>query len=260
MNALFKLRKDSALFGAFPFKFILYAAILSDVVIEEDEKNEIRWAVCGKNETDLYDLFSSFDSEKDSESELLISLGELEEEGLIKTTEEGTIYVGQFLGRVFTPFVKESSLCEKAVEMIKDALSKHLKSLKSASAKSRGIVLKEDFEKLLDKGIANLKTSDLNTLHGILYEIYTGGEVYVIAGKVDAVQTYNMLRKYDVYTVFALITESVLNYDTYRSRYTPNLKLVANMAEDVYRALIKSKTPGSKDYMREEVEEEKEVF
>lgn len=259
MNVLFKLKKDSPIFGVFPFKTILYTAILSDVIVKEDEENDIRWAVCGKNEADFYDLFESFDSHKDEESELLATLEELENEGLIQCSEYGVITVGQFVGRAYVPFAKEDSLCNKAVEKIKAALNSHLKSLKSASAKSRGVTLKEDFEKLLDKGIGKMRTGDLNILHGILYEVYTGGEVYVIKGQVDAVQTYNMLRRYDVYTVFALITEAVLNYDTYRSKHTPNLKLVAQMAEDVYRALIKSKTPGSKEYMREDTEE-KEVF
>ena len=92
---------------------------------------------------------------------------------------------------------------------------------------------------------------DFTELHGYLYEVYTGGEIYVLRGKVEYFQTNNMLKAYDRFTVFSLIVEATLRYDKYRKKGVPTLTNVACMKDDVFHTLVRSSDEGSKDYMRE---------
>lgn len=255
MNGLLKIKKGSPILGLIPLKMFVYAVLISDLVpLEEDDE---KLAVFSRDEQTLYDLFPSFD--EGDEHDFADALNTLTEENLIYIREEDELIVcGTFQGKTFVPFTTENSMFDRSVEAVRKALKEFGTSLGGYS-KSRRRHLADSFEELLNKGVASFTGGDFNSLHEILYEVYTGGENYVIKNKVDGFQTTNMIKHYDKNTVFSIIVEAILNYDKYRSRYTPSLTMVANMAEDVYRALIKSKTPGSKDYLREKTTDE-EVF
>ena len=247
MNTLFRLRKDMPLAGLVPFKHILYMALLSDVTILEEDDS--RMAIFAKEQSDLYDYFSDWANEDDRRDEVLKALNELSEDGLIYFDDEDRIFLGEFRGRKFFPFEVKTSMFETASKLLDDAIKTYGAS-KSAKDKSRSRYIREQVDKLFSTGIESLSPSDFTDLHGYVYELYTGGEIYTIRNKVEYYQTNNMLKHYDRFTVFALIVEGTLNFDKYRSKGVPTLTTVACMADDVFRGLTKSDA-GSKDYMRE---------
>ena len=95
-----------------------------------------------------------------------------------------------------------------------------------------------------------MRPGDFTELHSLLYEVYTGGEVYILRSKTEQFQTSNMLKAYDRHTVFALIVYGTLNYDEYRPKGLPTMTTVACMKDEVFGKLAKP-TKGSKDYMRD---------
>lgn len=247
MNALFKLRKDMAITGAVPFKYLLYAALLSKVTVFTDE--DTKYGVFSENQFDLYDYFSDWDHSDDRRNEVLRALNDLADEGLIWFDDDDRIYLGEFRGKKFFTFEVKNSLFDEALSLFETAVKRYGRS-KSAKDKSRSRYIKEQVDRLIDKGVDNMTPGDFTELHGYLYEIYTGGEIYLIRGKVEHFQTNNMLKAYDKFTVFALIVEATLRYDTYRKKGVPTLTNVACMKDDVFHALTKTDS-GSKDYMRE---------
>ena len=242
MNTLLRLHKDMAICGLLPLKTLLYAALLSNVTTLET--GDVKYGVYAGDYQDLYDTLSDWDSD-----EIYKALNELSDDGLIWFDEEDNLYLGEFRGKRFFTFEQKSSLVDEAVKLIKDAVKTYGKS-KSAKDKSRSRYLLEKIEALIDKGVDQLRPSDFTDLHGYLYEVYTGGEIYNIRNKTEYYQTSNMLKAYDRNTVLALIAEGTLHYDKYRSKGMPTLTNVACMKDDVYHGLVRE-SAGSKEYMRE---------
>lgn len=249
MNVLLRLRKDMPITGLVPFKYLLYLAMLSKVVPHIVEEEETKYGIFDGVEGDLYDYYPDWDDADDRKSEVLKALNDLTDEGLIWFDEEDNIYLGEYRGKKFFPFEAENSLYDNAVKKLDDAIKRYGKS-KSAKDKSRARYIREQIDKLIDRGVENLTPINFTDLHGYLYEIYTGGEIYIIRGKAEHFQTNNMLKAYDKFTVFSLIVEATLEYDKYRKRGVPTLTNVACMKDDVFKALTKP-DEGSKDYMRE---------
>lgn len=235
--------------GLVPFRYLLYSALLSDVVPFTSEDEDIKYGVFSESEQELYDHYPDWDSADDRRNEVLKALNDLAEEGLIWFDEDGHIYLGEYRGKKFFPFEVKNSLFDDANKLLADALKGYYKS-KSAKDKSRSRYIREQIDRLLEKGVENMSPGDFTDLHGYLYEVYTGGEIYIIRGKAEHFQTNNMLKAYDKFTTFSLIVEATLRYDSYRKRGIPTLTNVACMKDDVFRALTKTDI-GSKDYMRE---------
>ena len=68
MNSLFKLRKNMAIPGLVPFKYLLYAALLTKVTSFEPEDSDEKFGVFSENISDLYDYFPEFNSKTNSNS------------------------------------------------------------------------------------------------------------------------------------------------------------------------------------------------
>ena len=249
MNILLRLRKDMTIAGIVPFRYLLYTAMLSDVVTYEPEDEDTRYGIYGGEQEDLYDHFSDWCNEDDRRDEVLQALNDLCDEGFIFFDDDDRVYLGEFRGRKFFTFEQKNSLYERAEKTLDEALKRYGRS-KSAKDKSRARYIREQIDKLIDKGIENLSPGNFTDLHGYLYEIYTGGEIYMVRGKVEHFQTKNMLKAYDKFTVYALLVEATLRYDTYRKKGVPTLTNVACMKDEVFGALTKP-DEGSKDYMRE---------
>lgn len=245
MNGLLKLHKSSPIVGCVPFKHLLYLALLSDISTYEDG-DEKRWAIFAREQSDLYDYFSDWTSDDDKDDEVYNSLNELSEDGLIFFDDEDRIYVGEFRGRHFFPFEQKSSVFDKAVELLDTELKRYGKS-KSAKDKSRARYIREQIDNLT-RDVESMTPGSFTELHGYLYEIYTGGEVYTIRNKTEYYQTNNILKAYDRYSTFAILVEGVLHFDKYRKRGLPTLINVACAKDDIMRGLTQG--DGSKDYMR----------
>lgn len=249
MNALLRLRKDMSITRMVPFKYLLYSAMLSDVVPFTPEDEDVKYGVFAEPEQELYDYYTDWTHSDDRRDEVLKALNELADEGLIWFDEDNRVYLGEFRGRKFFPFEVKSSLFDEAKDVLETELKRYGRS-KSAKDKSRSRYIREQVNKLYDKGVENMTPGDFTDLHGYLYEIYTGGEIYLIRGKAEHFQTNNMLKAYDRFTVFSLIVQATLHYDDFRKKGVPTLTNVACMKDDVFRALTKTDS-GSKDYMRE---------
>lgn len=249
MNVLLRLRKDMPITGIVPFKYLLYAAMLSNVVPHFMEDEDTKYGIFAETEGELYDYFPDWDNSDDRRNEVLKALNDLADEGLIWFDDDENIYLGEYRGKKFFPFEAENSMYDDAVKKLNEAIKGYGRS-KSAKDKSRSRYIREQIDKLIDKGVDNLTPGNFTDLHGYLYEIYTGGEIYIIRNKAEHFQTNNMLKAYDKHTVFSLIVEATLGYDKYRKRGVPTLTNVACMKDDVFKALTKP-DEGSKDYMRE---------
>lgn len=248
MNALFRLRKDMQITGLVPFKYLLYSAMLSDVTPYTPDDEETKYGVFSGVQEDLYDYFPEWDHVDDRRNEVLKALNDLAEEGLIWFDEEDRVYLGEYRGKKFFTFEVKNSLFDSAMELLDRELKRYGKS-KSAKDKSRSRYIRDQIDQLIDRGVENLGPGNFTDLHGYLYEVYTGGEIYILRGKVEHFQTNNMLKAYDKFTVFSILVEATLRYDTYRKKGVPTLTNVACMKDDVFRTL--TKTDSGKEYMRE---------
>jgi hypothetical protein len=237
--------------GLVQLKYLLYCTLLSDTVAEEMEDGS-RYVKYSKDVSHLKDLWGDFSS---SPKNNLFdeALEELESEGLILFgfEDSDTVYVGELRGRKFFPFELESPLVDKAVEKVMTQIKEYGKH-KSTLAKSRAKYLHKEFQDLLDDGVENWQPQKFTELHGILYELYTGGEQYIIRNKVEYYQTNNMLKAFDRTTLFSIMVEAVLNYHDYRNGL-PTLVNVAFVKDEVLAKL--TRPDGSKEYMREELTE-----
>lgn len=249
MNGLLKLRKDMAIVDAVPFKYLLYMAMLSDVVPMDEDGT--RYAVCSIKEVEFYDdYFPEWNSDSRT-TEVTKAMDELVDEGLIRFDDDfppnqGIIYLGEFRGRRFFPFEKKDS----TINLAKEAIEEALKDFNSTPRRvSRAKYIKSQIREMLEKGVDSMTPGDFTELHGYLYEIYTGGENYILRNKTEQFQTTNMLKAYNKQTTFALIVEGTLHYDKYRKHGVPTITNVACMKDDVFRSLTKG--GGSKDYMRD---------
>ena len=249
MNGLFRLRKDMPIANLVPFKYLLYSALLSNITPYTPDDEDVKYGIFAGEQGDLYDYYSDWDATDIRKNEVYKALNDLSEEGLISFDDEDRIYLGEYRGKKFFPFEVKNSLFDKAMEHIKNAI-KQYGSSRSMKDRSRARYIKEQINRLVDKGVDSMTPGDFTELHGYLYEMYTGGEIYLIRNKAEHFQTNNMLKAYDKFTVFALIVEATLQYDTYRKRGIPTLTNVACMKDDVFRALMKP-DEGSKDYMRD---------
>ena len=249
MNALLRLRKDMPITGLVPFKYLLYSALLSDVVPFTPHGEDIKYGIFSETEQELYDYYPDWDNIDNRRNEVFKALNDLSEEGLIWFDDDSRIYLGEFRGKKFFPLEVKNSLFDDANKLLETELKKYGSS-KSAKDKSRSRYIREQIDRLLDKGVENMSPGDFTELHGYLYEVYTGGEIYLIRNKTEYFQTNNMLKAYDKFTVFSLIVEATLRYDFYRKKGIPTLTNVACMKDDVFHALTKSDM-GSKDYMRD---------
>lgn len=249
MNVLLRLRKDMVVTGLVPYKYLLYAAMLSNVIPYKPDDEDIKYGIFAETQQDLYDYYPDWDHADDRRNEVLKALNDLAEEGLIWFDDEERIYLGEYRGKKFFTFEVKNSLFDEANKVLDTELKRYGKS-KSAKDKSRSRYIREQIDRLLDKGVENMTPGDFTDLHSYLYEVYTGGEIYMIRGKVEHFQTNNMLKAYDKFTVFSIITEATLNYDRYRKKGVPTLTNVACMKDDVFHALTKP-DDSSKDYMRD---------
>lgn len=249
MNVLLRLRKDMVVTKLIPFKYLLYAALLSDVTPYYSDEDKCKYGIFAKDYDDLFDDLSAWTSLDDRKDELLNAINELIEEELIFLDDSNHIYLGEFRGKKFFPFEVKNSLYDKASALLKETLDSY-KSAKSAKMRSRGRYLQEQIDLLLENGVEKLTAKDFTDLHGYLYELYTGGETYIIRNKVEYFQTNNILKAYDKFTTFALLIEGTLHFDKYRRRGMPTLTTVACIKDDVVNGLTRSEA-GSKEYMRE---------
>lgn len=236
--------------GLVPFKYLVYSAMLSSIVPFIPDDEDIKYGIFSETEQDLYDYYSEWDDADDRKSEVVKALDDLTDEGLIWFDDEGRIYLGEYRGRKFFPFEVKSSLFDNAKEFMYSEIKRYGKS-KSAKDKSRARYISEQIDKLLDRGVENMAPGNFTDLHGYLYEVYTGGEIYIIRNKTEHFQTSNMLKAYDKFTVFSLIVEATLRYDKYRKKGVPTLTNVACMKDDVFHSLTKVDMD-SKEYMRNE--------
>ena len=249
MNILLRMRKDMVVTSLVPFRYLVYAAMLSDVVPYKSGEDGVKYGVFSETCQDLYDRLPDWDHSDDRRNELFKALNDLMEEGLVWFDSEHRVYLGEFRGKKFFTFEVVNSLFDKSRELFEKALKAYGKS-KSAKDRSRSLYIGEQFENLMTKGVTNLTPGDFTDLHGYAYEVYTGGEIYILRGKVEHFQTTNMLKAYDKSTGFSLIIESTLNYETYRKKGMPTLTNVACMKDDVFRSLTRGDS-SSKEYMRE---------
>lgn len=247
MNTLLRLHKDMVISGLIPFRYLLYTAMLSNVAVFEED--DTRYGIYGGEQSDLYDHFSDWTSEDERADEVLKALNDLSEEGLIFFDDEDNVFLGEFRGRRFFTFEQKNSLYDNAEKLLDKELKRYGNS-KSAKDKSRARYIRGKIDAFVDKGIDNMRPGDFTDLHGYLYEIYTGGEIYVLRGKTEHFQTNNMLKAYDKFTTYALLVYATLDYDSYRKKGVPTLTNVACMKDDVFRSLTKA-DEGSKDYMRD---------
>lgn len=247
MNGLLKLRKEMIITGLVPLKYLLFTILLSDIYKIESDGSV--FAVSSIKIPDLYDYFSDFNSSKNSELDK--ALDSLADEGLIFFDEvnDGIIYVGEFRGRKLFTFEVKGSMFESAKEELENALKEYSKS-KSIKDKSRSRYIREQVDKFVEQGIDKLGPSDFTDLHGYLYELYTGGEIYTIRNKIEYYQTNNMLKAYDRFTVFAILVEGTLHYGKYSKKGIPTLTNVAYHKDDIFKSLTRADS-GSKEYMRD---------
>lgn len=244
MNALIRLRKDMVITGVVPFKYLLYGAMLSEVSpLEEDG---VKYGVCSRDVSDLRDLFHEWGGKEDLFQKALEELGE---EGLVMYSDDGeTVFLGEFRGKRFFTFEATNSMADKALETLRAAI-KQFKKSKSAITKSRARFIESQVDTLLARGIETWMPNDFTELHGFLYEVYTGGEVYNIRNKVEYFQTTNILKAYDKFTTFAIVVEGVLNFDTLKKSGIPTLSAVGYLKDEIFRQI--TSTTSSKEYMRE---------
>ena len=248
MNTLIRIHKDFPIASVVPLRYLVYSVLLSDV--RQYAEDDTISAVSRFSLEDIRDAFVEWSS-LDSRTDLLEdALNELGSEGLVlfDDDEEGLIFVGEFRGKRFFPYEKETDVFSQAKDKLLEAIAVYGKS-KSAKDKSRSKFIRNCVETLLDKGVENMTASEFTDLHGYCYEIYTGGEIYIVRNKVEYFQTTNMLKAYDKHSTFAIIVEGVLNFDSYRKKGLPTLTTIACMKDDVFKGL--TKTGGAKDYMRE---------
>lgn len=250
MNVLLRLRKDMPIAGLVPFRYLLYLAMLSEVTPFIPDDEDTKYGIFSKDQLDLYDYYPDWDSEDDKKNEITKALNDLCDEGLIWFDEDDRVYLGEYRGKKFFPFEVKSSLFDDAKALMDSEIKRYGRS-KSAKDKSRARYIREQIDKLIDKGVENMTPGNFTDLHGYLYEVYTGGEIYIIRNKTEHFQTNNMLKAYDKFTVFSLIVEATLRYDKYRKKGVPTLTNVACMKDDVFHALTKADAD-SKEYMRNE--------
>lgn len=231
-----------------PLKYLLYTALLSNVV--KYEEDGVCYGVFVDTQEDVYDYFTDWSHSDSRKCEVEKALADLGDDGLIQFDEDGRIFLGEYRGRKFFTYEQEGSMTEEVLKVYE----KHLKeygSSRSAKDRSRSRYIQDKMDSFIEKGITNLGPSDFTELHSYMYELYTGGEVYIIRNKVEYYQTNNMLKAYDKQTVFALIIEGTLHYDKHRKKGVPTLTNVACAKDDIFRHLTKM-GKDEKDYMREE--------
>ena len=247
MNVLLRLRKDFPICEKVEFKYILYMALLSNLTTIEGDDG--KFVVYAGEYGDLFDYFSDWSDESVKVDEVEKALNDLEDEGYIFFDEEDIIYLGELRGRKVFPFEVKNSLFDEAFKLLYKELKRYGKS-KSAKVLSRVKTISSQIDEFLNKGIDKMRPGDFTELHSLLYEIYTGGEVYILRSKAEHFQTNNMLKAYDRYTVFAIIVFGTLSYDEYRSKGLPTMTTVAFMKDEIFGKLTKP-NKGSKDYMRD---------
>ena len=249
MNILFRLKKDFPIASAVEFKYLLFLAMLSNVNVVESDEDETKYAVYAGEYEDLFDFFSDWSDEEAKVDAIDKALDDLESEGYLFFDDNNTIYLGEIRGRKYFPFEVKNSLSDEACKLLKKELKRYGKS-KSTKVLSRVKAITAQINGYLDTGIDRMRPSDFTELHSLLYEIYTGGETYILRSKAERFQTTNMLKAYDRFTVFAIIVFGTLNYDEFRSKGLPTMTTVACMKDEIFGELTKP-NKGSKDYMRE---------
>lgn len=249
-NTLFHIRRNSPLAEKFSLTDLIYLTCLSSVDKEYDEDEKVTYAIFSKGMDMLESYFQDWE-----EQEVTDALDELGQQNLL-LFDEDTIYVGTFEGKRFEPFSsKDSSIYQKAVDLIEKGVS----SSKNILPKARYLYIKNRLKLLIEKHTDDLSVNDLVELHGLLYEIYTGGENYSFRNKTEVYQIPNILKAYDKASTFSIIAEAVLNYDLYHKKGLPTLINVAMMKDDCFKHLCKKDT-STKEYMREEASEEENEF
>lgn len=245
MNALLKVSLEN-LPNGFTLESFIYAVLMSDTkVIEEDGTKTV---ISARSVSDLYDYFDGW------ENEVYQALNKLGESGLVlfedneDDASDDIVYLGELRGKRFFPFETKNSIFDKAVELMRKEIKRYGNS-KSAKDKSRSRYIQEKVDAWLED-VSVMRPGDFTELHGYLYEVYTGGEIYMVRNKTEYYQTNNMLKAYDRFTVFAIIVEGTLRYDNYRKKGVPTLTNVACMKDEIFGELTKSEK-GSKEYMRD---------
>lgn len=238
MNGLLRIRKGMPLIESVSLKHLIYVALLSDIS-SEDSEDSLKLAVSNIKEEDIYDYFSDW-----AEDEVYEALTALGTEGFIEFSE-GSIYLGEFRGRRFFPYEVKSSMYDRIKEFLTEKLAEYTKRARN---KSRAKYVKKEIIHITDK-VDKLTPNDFTELHGLLYEVYTGGEVYNIRNQVEYYQTSNILKAYDRHTTFSIIVEGTLNFEAYRKSGIPTLTFVGVAKDDIFGNLTKGTSHG-KDYMR----------
>ncbi len=249
MNILFRLRKDFPIANIVDFKYLLLLALMSNATALEADDEGVRYVVYAGEYEDLFDHFSDWSDLDAKVDDVDKALNELEDEGYIFFDTDDNICIGELRGRKFFPFEVKNSIFDNACKLLEKELRRYGKS-KSAKVISRVRSIRSQIDHYLNKGVDKMRPGDFTELHSLLYEIYTGGEVYILRSKTEQFQTSNMLKAYDRHTVFALIVYGTLNYDEYRPKGLPTMTTVACMKDEVFGKLTKP-TKGSKDYMRD---------
>ena len=230
--------------GLVPFKYLLYSALLSDVVRYQDDSDETCHGIFNDTLESVYERFNEWGEEVED------SLNVLAEEGVLSVDyDKGIIFLGEYRGRRFFPYEVKTSLFDKVSKVLDDAIKGYGKS-KSAKDRSRSRYIREQVNRLIEHGIERMTPGDFTELHGFLYEVYTGGSIYNIRNQVEYYQTANILKAYDKFTTFAILVDGVLNYDEYHRKGVPTLTNVAMMKDEIVHSLTTGNTK-TKEYMRD---------
>ena len=152
MNVLLRLRKDMPITGLVPFKYLLYSAMLSDVVPFIPDEEDVKYGVFSEPQQELYDYFHDWDNEDERRNEVFKALNDLADEGLIWFDEEDRIYLGEYRGKKFFPFEVKNSMFDETSKLLDEELKRYGKS-KSAKDKSRARYIREQLKRFFDKGI-----------------------------------------------------------------------------------------------------------
>ena len=249
-NALFHIRRNSPIADRYNLEDLIYLTCLSSVEKYYEKESDVTYGIFSKGYELLCEYFRDWD-----EDELVKAFNTLGEQGLLMYGEyddSDLIFVGTFEGRRFEPFTSaESNLYKDAVDKIQEAIKG------SVLPKARNLYVKGRLNAMIEKGAEHLNVNDYNELHGLLYEIYTGGEDYKVRNKTEMFQVSNILKAYDHTTTFAIITEAVLNFDLYRNKGVPTLINVGYLKDEAFRKLVHKDT-STKEYMRHKDEDENE--
>lgn len=247
MNVLKRISQSSGVKNI-PLEHLIYCALLSDCSTRDTE------VVSAIDEATVYDQYEGLFDEKQIDE----ALDFLEDKGLVSMDSEGYFILGEKRGaKVHLFSAVESDLQkfqDKAMEMF-DSFIKGASSAKKSYAKG----VKGKVEELLEKGISSWKCGEFLDFYSYLYSAYMGGEVYSFTwtGKPppEAGMINQSIKKYSKEKLFTMIVEFISN-STYYTKKAPSVNLFHYYRDEILMSLKGGGEAKSKEYMREEKEDQ----